>query len=219
MKYPTIKQVLVIISITLCLNLNVFSYICSNGAGTGYSENEGTQVMNSESIEMLVTRGAGLFLDAASSVDSMLKLYELQDIEGMDYNRFQLLTGLALVNMENTLDTYELLIGKAENTPYNQAILDKLAAFDYDAYQKRYNLNKSWFKRAAGFLKKGRITELFKYKHGLFTKIRDMLTSVQEALAKGELPALPLMWQLNECCTEASYMGSCTARVFYQVNR
>jgi hypothetical protein len=116
--------------------------------------------------------------------------------------------------MDKAITTYETLIMKAESTPYNKEVLEKLAGFDYYAFMMENRLNKEIFQQVEGYLKSGSITGVFKHTHENLINIKRLLESIKGPASVNRLPDVDTMWQLNEQCLETSYFGSCVARTF-----
>ncbi|UCH92706.1 MAG: hypothetical protein JSV88_20750 [Candidatus Aminicenantes bacterium] len=161
--------------------------------------------------------GAGYFLKANSDIQILLRQVELQDSLdslGIDYVGMQVTVNSALENMINAKQSYELLIQKAETTPYNQAVIDTLKDFAYDAFMQENGLNRVIFEKVRSFLQKGDITGLFKYTYSRYLEIIELLKIVQQDVSQDKLPGLPVFWQLNETTADISIFGSYAARIF-----
>lgn len=203
----------------IILNVNIFSYVCSNGAGVGFEGGEegGIQEIGEKTIEMYITEGAGYYLGATSDINSILKIFELQNNDGVDFDRFYRLVDNALNSMNQSVSTYEILIEKAEKTPYNQIVLNKLAIFDYHSFSLENRLNQDIFKVAESYLQHGRIIDVFKHTYANFLVIKGILTSIKSDIALKQVPELTVMWNLNELCLETLFFGSYVARIFHEV--
>ncbi len=219
----TVTKILSLLVVVVVLNSNVFSYVISNGAGTGYTNNGngntgGIQEFCDRTIEMYIAEGSGYYLGAASVIDNILQLYEDQDLSGIDFYHFNKLLNQAIINMDKAITIYDALILKAENTPYNKEALDKLAGFDYYNLMITKSLNTIIFQEVEGFLRLGCITEVFKHTHENFLNIRGLLESMKSEAALNRLPKIDSIWLLNEKCSETSCFGSYVARVFNEIN-
>ncbi len=212
-------KILTLLAAVVMLNSNVFSYVCSNGAGTGYTNNGngntgGIQEFGGRTIEMYIAEGSSYYLGAAAGINNILQLYEGQDLSGIDFYRFKRLLDQAIINMDKAITTYETLIRKAEITPYNKEVLEKLAGFDYYTFMAENRLNKEIFQQVEGYLKAGYITGVFKHTYENLLSIRLLMVSIKSLASVNSLPAVDTIWQLNEKCLENSYFGSYVARVF-----
>jgi hypothetical protein len=214
-----IVKALLVIIITAFLCINVYSYIASNGSGSGYGgsgESSGGSGICSQNndIEYFIMLGAGHYLDAKTHIQQLLKAVEWQDIRGVNYFEMQILVETALFHMKNAAYIYEKLIAAAEVTPYNEAVQVLLKGFDYEAYMLGNGLNKSLFDIVRHYLQAGDITGIFKRTHTDYTKIIQLLEVVKKDLDYNKMPGLSIFWQLNETLDNTSIIGSYVARLF-----
>jgi hypothetical protein len=131
--------------ILMMSNNNLFAYISCNGSGSGYDDPDTGEdlIKNTVSIDTLITEGAGYYLQVNADIQTLLNRVELQDLKETDYPELQRLVDSALVNITNARITYEKLVSKAEATPYNPLVNEKLKAFDYNTFMNYNNLNHS----------------------------------------------------------------------------
>jgi hypothetical protein len=198
--------------ILFVFNINLYSLICSNGSGRGY-EGVGNSVTGS-SIESYIVDGAGFYLNAKLDIETILRLIELKDIQGLDYKILNMVVDSAISDIKTAIGTYDVLIQEASNTPYDEEIQKKLITFDYSSFMLLNGLNKTTFSAVSGFLKYGDITGSFKKTHLDMKNILAMLQTIKGATALNRLPDLSIIWRLNESCCEVSLFGSYVARVF-----
>lgn len=193
-----------------------YARIDNNGAGGGYEDGSGEDLISGESgtIEAYIVEGAGYFLKANSDIQLLLRLVELQDLQGIDFQDIQAVVNSTLENMNNLRQTYERLIQKAETTPYNQSVINVLKNFAYEAFMKENGLNGEIFEKVRGFLQTGDITGVFKYTYSRYQEIIELLNVIKQAVSGNKLPVLSIFWQLNENTSYVSYFGSYVARVF-----
>jgi len=217
----TLLKILILFIVAGMMNITVFPRVCSNGAGGGYGDDEnngGIKEVGEKTIEMYIVEGSGYYLGAAAGVNNLLQIYEVQDLNGVDFYHFNSLLDRALINVDKAITTYETLIMKAESTPYNKEVLEKLSGFDYYAFMTENRLNKEIFQQVEGYLKSGSITGVFKHTHENLINIKRLLESIKSPASVNRLPNVDMMWQLNEQCLETSYFGSYVARVFHGIN-
>ncbi len=219
----SLEKILILLLMAGMMNFYIYSYVFDNGAGIGYvnngNGNKGTiQETGDKTLEMYIVEGSGYFLGALANINNILKLYEEQDLRGIDFYRLNRLIDNALIDMDKAIIVYNNLILKAENTPYNKEVLDKLAGFDYYNLMITKRLNTIIFQEVEGFLRLGCITEVFKHNHENFLNIRGSLESMKSEAALNRLPKIDSIWLLNEKCLETSYFGGYVARVFNEIN-
>ena len=205
--------------ILMIFSMNLFSRILLNGSGHGYdSGDDESASTNSLSIETLVIQGAGYFLEANSSIQSLLNRVELQDFNGFYYSEPEQLVHRAYFNIIFARMTYEQLISLAESTPYNREFIAKLQAFDYHSYMTEMGLNTVVFNRLGEYLENGDITGSFKYIYSNLCALEDQLLAIKNGISVNGAPELSLLWKLNEMCAETTLFGSYAARIFYTIH-
>ncbi|MCP5104899.1 MAG: hypothetical protein GY950_16045 [bacterium] len=214
---PVLIGILVIL-----MNMNAYSYIELNGAGGGYGDGDSGEKAaatndGNNPIENYIVVGAGYFLAANADIQVLLRLVELQDIQGMDTGELSVVSARAAANMKNAVNTYEKLVDAAEMTPYNPYVQSALMNFDYDAFMLQNGLNAALFPEVKGFLEKGDITGTFKRTHTALKEILGMLNGLKDGTAQNKLPDVSLLRQLNEACAESSLFGSYVARIFSEI--
>lgn len=202
---------------------NGFSFIACNGAGGGYDGGTGggqglsIQASGNQIIEYYIMEGGGYYLEATSGIQSLLKRVEIQDIQGVCYPDLQRLSGNTLYWMQKAKESYEKLILTAEVTPYNQEVLEKLKAFDYDGLKVKYGLNGEVLAIVRGHLQEGDITGLFKRSYSDYMEMIDILKKIKSEVYLYRMPDLSLFLQLNEKQSETSLLGSYVVRVFQEL--
>lgn len=219
----SIFTVLLVTFTAVIFVLNAYPYINLNGAGSGYGEggdddSTGIQSVDYQSIEYYIQAGGTYYLEANSQVQTLLKLVEQQDIHGVNYFEMQFVVNRALYNMQMAKQTYEQLIRKAENTPYNENFLAQLREFDYDSFMQKNSLNPVLFDLVRQYLQNGDITGMFKRTYADVTVMIDLLVNIRDSVYQYGLPGISLFRQLNEKQALSSVFGSYTARVFSEIN-
>jgi len=174
-------------------------------------------IINTLSIETYVIQGAGYFLEANSCIQSILNRVELQDFNGFYYSELDQLVHRAFFNIILARMTYEQLLRLAELTPYNREFISKLKGFDYQSYMNEMGLNAVVFNQVREYLEKGDITGTFKHTYSNLVAIDELLTGIKNEISVDRIPALSLIWKLNETCAETSLFGSYAARVFHAI--
>jgi hypothetical protein len=215
-KHPILTVSLFFIILMLSNN-SLFAYISFNGSGSGYDDPDTGEdlIKNTSSIDTLITEGAGYYLQGNSDIQTLLNRVELQDLKGIDYLEMQRLVDSALANITNARLTYEKLVSKAEATPYNPVVIEKLKSFDYNSFMIENRLNETIFKKAAGYLGNGDITGAFRHALAVVRYMEFLLTVVKTGM---ECNRLEIYWRLNELCAETTLFGSFIARVFHQIH-
>jgi hypothetical protein len=214
-KFKKYVLVMAIINLfTLLVDMNMYALVNCNGAGQGYEGPGRSLTSENSTIDGYLIEGAGLYFAAKLDIEAFLRSIELQDSQGLDYKGLNIVLDRAIANLKTAIAAYETLIREAEITPYNENVQAKLKTFDYSAFMSFYRLNPFVFEDAAICLKKGDITCIFKKNHARFVHILESLRAISGQTVLNNLPGLPLIWQLNETCSEASMFGSYVARIF-----
>ena len=218
-------KILIFLFILMFFNFSEFSRIYHNGSGSGYDDGSGeSSVITSKAatisntIENYIITGAGYYLKGNASIQSLLNLVELQDMNGIDESEMILLVNNALDNITRARETFATLIDTAEATPYNPVVIERLHHFDYETFMTMNNLNPVVFKELQTYLSCGDITGTFKRSYYKIYYIEWLLVSIQTGLSSNNLPGLTVLWQLNELCADTTLFGSYAARLFYEIN-
>lgn len=218
-----IFMVLLVSFIAIIFVLNVYPFICLNGAGSGYNgcgegDTPGIQGTENQSIEYYIMAAGTYYLEANSHVQFLLKLVEQQEIQGINYSEIQLVVNRAHNYMQMAKETYERVIRKAEATPYNETFLAKLRDFEYESFLEKNGFNPVLFDLVRQYLQNGDITSMFKHTYSDMTGMIDMLYKIRENVSQYRLPEISIFRQLNERQALASVFGSYAARVFSEIH-
>lgn len=215
----TALKLMMITLVILGLGINGYTFIKSNGSGRGYDDDDGGRIAYTNTIEYYVIVGAGHYLKASAAVQQMLNLYEMQDVEGLDKEALESAAVSAISHMANAIETYDQLIQKAEATPYNIVVIDKLKNLDYTAFKDKYQLNDTVVMRVKDFLSKGNITGMYKQTRAEYSQMLELLLTMNSDLQQGSVPGISAFWQLNERMSESAIFGSYVARVFTEIQK
>jgi hypothetical protein len=112
---------------------------------------------------------------------------------------------------------YRELQYKADNTPYNQVVINKLLVFDYDAFQEQNNLIKDVFIEVKDYLVKGDVRGVYSRTIAYFDTLKNTLEAIKGELYAGKVPSNNHMWDLNQVCAKAHMFGQYVSRIFYAI--
>jgi hypothetical protein len=192
----------------------------SDGAFTGgdgtSSTGEATLACYS-TIRELIIKGAEYFFKAHADINWLSENVEITDIYGADFYTLWCAVNSALDNMNMARYYYQELQYKANNTPYNQVVINKLLAFDYDAFQEQNNLLKDVFSEVKGYLKNGDVRGVYSRTSAYFDTLKNTLEAIKGELYAGKIPSNNHMWNLNQVCAKAHMFGQYVARVFEDI--
>ena len=218
-KKITAVTILVILLFT-AIPINLFPIIFANGSGGcyggGQGEGETAAVKNAGIIEYFVIEGAGYYLNAHSEILTYLNRLELS-YGRVDAYEWLPILDKALINMENAIAIYQVLIQMAEVTPYNETVIEKLKAFDYHQFMVENGLNESIFKEVESYLKNGDITGVYRRIYTKFQEMKGLLLSIRHDVSLYKIPPLPDNWRLNELCSLTLVLGQYMSYVFYSL--
>lgn len=225
----TISKSVIGIVLSLILAANVFPFIQLNGSGTGYCDSQpasgcednggetAAPLTPGDTIAGLITGGAAAYLNAYSAYLSFLNRVELSGRDGLDYGESMKLLDTALENIKSAADTYYRLIVRAEATPYNPLVLDRLANFDYKEYARKNHPDWYIFKEVQTYLKNGDITGTYLFTYTGVKEIRRLLVTAKSTLALNTMPPLRELWKINETMSKTMVFGQYVAQIFNQV--
>ncbi len=169
------------------------------------------------SLDNYVINGAGYFLEAYSNTLLLMKKIEWSNKEGLKVDEFNLLVDRALKNMESAREAYGNLTRAADNTPYNQAIIEKLKVFDYDAFQKENGLNPEVFSTVKTYLGSGEIRKLYHDFSSTIDEITSLLKQVKGKFEIGNFTPIKEIWKLNNSFSESLLFGQYVSQVLYTI--
>jgi hypothetical protein len=217
-KYSLIKIVWVVVLIVVMAGNLGYGYIHQNHTNGAYEEPDGTSSLTGPcSIRYYTEIGAAYYLKANTAFQSLLRIVELQDIESVDYGELQRLVNEVLENMNGAVEAYDLLIAKAEYTPYNPDVLELLKEFDYDSFRIENHLNREIFDMVEDYLRFGNVTGGFRFTHSTFLEILQQLEPVKASIEQSKIPNTSFLWNINETFASSSLFGSYVSRIFYKI--
>ncbi len=168
----------------------------------------------SNTLEELLIKGAESFFKASADINLLSEKIEISDIYGSDFFTLWSAVNSALDNMNMARYYYQELQSKANSTPYNPVVINKLLVFDYDSFQQENGLLKDVFSEVKGYLVKGDVRGIYTRTSAYFDTIINTLETIKFKLYVGKVPDNARMWNLNQSCAKANMFGQYTARVF-----
>jgi hypothetical protein len=181
--------------------------------GDGTSSTEGANLA-CFTIEELIIKGAEYFFKAHADINWLSENVEISDIYGADYYTLWWAVNSALDNMNMAQYYYQELQYKANNTPYNQVVINKLLNFDYDSFQEENGILKDIFSEVKSYLVNGDVRGVYSRTYAYFDTLTNSLKAVKGDLSAGKVPANNHMWNLNQLCAKAHMFGQYVAMVF-----
>ena len=169
------------------------------------------------SIKSYIIEGAGYFLNSYSDSLLFLNKIEMSETNGVDYNEIRGILYSAIENMENAKDAYSNLKQAADNTPYNQAMIDQLLSFDYTGFQSEKGMNESIFKTVESYLSKGDVRGFFTLLLSNSEQILTRLYTIKESVDTDTFPGLSNLWRVNQVFSETLFFGQYGSEVFFEI--
>ena len=181
--------------------------------GDGTSSSEGSNLA-CLSLGELIIKGAEYFFRAQADINLLSENTEISDLYGADLFTLWWAVNNALENIKMTRYYYQELEYKANHTPYNQVVINKLLVFDYDSFQEQNGLIKDVFSEVKGYLVNGDVRGIYSRTATYFDTIISILETIKGQLYAGKVPGNAHMWNLNQVCAKVHMFGQYVARVF-----
>jgi len=200
----------------------VHARLCGNSSDGAFAGGDGTSSTEGAnlaclSIEELIIKGAEYFFKAQANINSLSEKVEISDLYGPDFYTLWWTVNSALDNMNIARYYYQELQYKANNTPYNQVVINKLLDFDYDSFQKQNSLIKDVFSEVKGYLEKGDVRGIYSRTSAYFDTITNTLETIKGELYAGKVPGNAHLWNLSQVCVKAHMFGQYVARIFDEI--
>jgi hypothetical protein len=165
----------------------------------------------------LIIKGAEHFFKAKADINLLSENTEISDLYGADFFTLWWAVNNALDNMNMARYYYQELETRANQASYNQVVINKLLAFDYDSFQEQNNLIKDVFSEVKGYLVNGDVRGVYSRTSAYFDNLINTLETIKGELNAGKVPSNNHMWNLNQICAKAHMFGQFIARVFYAI--
>jgi len=197
-----------------------YARLFSNTSESAYDEGDGTSstgeaaLAYSSPIRELIIKGAEYFFKAQADINLLSENTEISDLYGTNFYTFWWAVNSARQNMNTARYYYQELQYKANQTQYNQGVINKLLNFDYDSFQEQNGLIIDVFSEVKRYLVNGDVRGVYMRTSAYFNVITNILEEVKEDLNKGKIPSNNHMWNLNQICVKAHMFGQYIAMVF-----
>ncbi len=202
-------------------NLYVYSMIYANTTEEAFEEGDpptsttsAEAAKNSTPLGELIIRGAGYFLKAGSDISILSERFEMTALEGVDSYGLYNAANSAVYNLEMMAYYYGELVSKADNTPYNQTVINKLTSFNYPSFRNQKGLIKDVFDQVEGYLKDGDVRGAYKKIQFDINNLLDRLYNIRWLIYWGYLPTSQKIMDLNQDYMNCHLFGQYMARVF-----
>lgn len=170
-----------------------------------------------KSMKTCIVDSAAFFMDSYSDYLKFLVRIERAETGEFDFSVADLILSETVGKLGYSVENYTLLIQRAESTPYDLMMVEKLLIFNYDGFSKQFNLNPFIFEDVRAYLSKGKIREMYhealKCTESLLIKIE----AVQFEILKGRMPRIAALHELNQDYAHIMLFGEYAARVFQEL--
>jgi len=206
-----VLRVLVGVFFILLFTFNVNSWVVVNGSEKGFN------LDYQEELEDEILVGAANFLDSYSETLNFFRRIELAKLVQLDFNELKIFIDKAVFKMENARDAYTRLNQKATTASYDLKIINRLVVFDFGNFQNDRGLNKERFSEVSSFLSQGDVRGVY---NKILIRVEALLSTlygVKNTIDSGNIPEIPILWNLNRLYSRTIIFGQQVAKVFYQV--
>ncbi len=214
-EFKLISKILLVVFVLFLAHVNVFALIYGNESDKGYGNPGGKS--STPTIRTYVLQGAGYFLDSYSDILVFLNKIELAELNDIDYHELQNIINHARENIQHQKDTYLNLTQLADATPYDQAVIDQLIGFNYDAFQQEKTLNSVIFADVQSYLSKGDIRGVYHRFLAAADTLLVQLNTIKTDIDAGRFPQPSDLWNLDHNAAQSLLFGQYTAEVCYKV--
>jgi hypothetical protein len=212
------KKIFLLVAL-IGFGININAYFACNSTDIAFvgekPDGESFSITSIQTIEDLIVESAGHFLKSHSNVLLILNRVELGDKSGINYVEIQQLAADTLKSLEMAKIKYNQLVTAANNTPYNNSVLEKLYFFDYYGFQRRKNFNPFVFNKVWYFLYYGDIRGIYSYFHSNVVLLYGKIEKIKIALDNSKIPDIESFWRVNQQFSDINLFGQYVSEVFY----
>lgn len=207
--------------LTIGLSTFIHPVFKANKSENAFTTPEGgssiDSVNSSDSIPAMIVSGAGYFMESYVEAMTFLQRIEVSDPGALDFNELKVLLDTAVDKMTLSKVTYQKLKEKAEVTPYNPSIIERLKDFDYNALQQEKGLIKSINDETAAYLKTGDVRGIYAGSLESAEIILKKLEQLKTQIDAQQFPNVSDCWRLNQSYSHSLLIGQYVAEVFTEI--
>lgn len=212
MKNKTVINVFIMIFLLVALSNFAFPWWTVNNSDSAFTEPMGKEV--GISLENYIVTGAGYFLDSYAHTLLFMRKLELGGESSVKDEDTLLLLDAALKSITQANQTYLELKRRADNTPYNQPVIEALSTYDYEDFRLANGIEDKVFDRARDFLAKGDIRSIYGAMVDDTDSICKLLLRVKTQVNAGAFPLTFDVWKLDQAYSGTERFGQYVSRVF-----
>ncbi len=166
---------------------------------------------------MYIVEGAGYVLDARAGVSTFMNRFETAELTGADYTGMRDTLSQVIDNLEKAKANFVYINYIAAYTPYRESVTGRLKAFPYDDFQKQWGLYENVFARVKSYLSAGDVRGAFSAISKDLDLLLDRLYTLKEGIDAKKLPAVQMVWELNQAFSDNMFFGQYFAMVMAEV--
>lgn len=168
-------------------------------------------------IVQCVAEGNGFLAKSYSGFLLFLNRIELGEKGGLDYEEAGKDLDRAVRDLLSAGSAFRRLTQIAAETPYDPSVLDRLARFDYESFQRENRLIGPIFDRVRYYLGKGDILGLYKEEAANIDKILEIAAEVNASMESKRFPDALILYSLNQACSSSLLFVQYTTSVFAEI--
>ena len=213
-----IFKVFLMVFVLFIFRVNTFPLMCGNDSDIIFAgDSFRSDGKSDSSLRQYVIMGAGYFLESYSDALLFLNKIEMAELTGMDYSELRMMINNAVVNMKNARSAYLSLKQLADNTPYNQIVIDELKKFDYVGFPEKNESNGIIFKDVEYYLSKGDVRGVYAQFLANTESILETLYVIKQTVDHTSFPRTADLQRMNQSYSQSLLFGQYVAEVFQEV--
>jgi hypothetical protein len=188
---------------------------CENTGDT--SNSSGVSSASDVTMGDLIVNSGFEFKMSKSNFVTFLAYYEKSEKEEPSFINMNESVNKCISHLQASISQFSSLCSLASQTPYNEAVIEKLKDFNYSRFMNEHGLTEEVFLQLRSYLEIGDVKGVYNQQLMDFNLIQQKLTNIQSALESSTLPLVEAVWELNELYTRSTLFGQYTAEVFYNL--
>ena len=214
-KTPSIfhKTLMLCFIFALC-STQIYPRIWCNTTDGGFTDDE---VLAGFSMKTHIVEAAAHFLNAYGHTMLLLNKIELSELYGLNFTEAQQLTNIAIEEMNYAIAEFSSLRELAAKTPYNDNVLDLVAAYDFAQFESRKKANASILGNLKDLLVQKKLREYYDQIQTNLYEIVGHLNLLKSHLDGNIYPDFEAVHNLNQVLAETMISGEYAAEIFHEV--
>ncbi len=207
-------KTLILCFIFAICSTQVYPRIWCNTTDGGFSDDS---VLAGVSMRTHIVEAAAHFLNAYGHTMLLLNKIELSELYGLNFPEAQQLTNTAIEEMNYAIAEFSNLRDLAARTPYNDNVLDMVAAYDFSQFETRKKANGSILSNLKELLVERKLREYYDQQYANLYEIVGHLNLLKSHLDGNIYPDFDTIHNLNQILAETMISGEYAAEIFHEV--